>query len=80
MTCREVADFLDDYLGGELVAETRGRFEAHLIDCRDCLAYLRGYRDTIRLLRETGRDLEAEPADVPAELLRAIQAARQRRG
>jgi anti-sigma factor RsiW len=80
MTCRELADFLDDYLAGELLAEERSRFEAHLAECRDCVVYLREYRATVKLLRETGRELAAEaPAEAPPELLRAIRAARRRR-
>ena len=79
MTCRELTDFLDEYLAGELAAEARGCFESHLVECRDCLAYLRGYRETVRVLRETGRDVAAEvPPDVPTELVRAITAARRR--
>ena len=67
MTCRELTDFLDDYFAGELRAEVRGRFEAHLVECRECLTYLRDYRTALGLLRETGRDGEAEaPAEVPA--------------
>lgn len=78
MTCRELTDFLDDYLAGELAVEARGRFEAHLVECRDCLVYLRGYRETVGLLRDTGRELAAEvPPDVPAALVRAIAAARR---
>jgi predicted anti-sigma-YlaC factor YlaD len=78
MTCRELADFLDDYLDGALAADVRGRFETHLTECRDCLVYLRGYRDTVRLLRDVGGDDDAEPpADVPADLVRAILAARK---
>ena len=79
MTRRELTDFLDDYLAGELAADVRGRFEAHLAECRDCLVYLRDYRRTVGLLRETRDDPESAPAaDVPAELLRAIRAARTR--
>ncbi len=78
MTCRELTDFLDDYVAGDLAAEVRGRFEAHLMECRDCVTYLRGYRETVGLVRETGRELAEEPPpDVPPELLRAIAAARR---
>jgi anti-sigma factor RsiW len=76
MTCRELADFLDDYVSGALAADVRGRFEAHLTECRECLIYVRGYRDTVRLLRELGRDDAEPPDDVPPDLVRAILAAR----
>ena len=73
MTCRELTDFLDDYLAGDLTSEVRGRFEAHITECRDCLAYLRGYRETVDLVRETAE----VPSDVPTELVQAIAAARR---
>ena len=40
MTCRQLVDFLGAYLDGELSAEVRGRFEAHLSACPECSAYL----------------------------------------
>jgi anti-sigma factor RsiW len=79
MTCSELIEFLDAYLAGDLLPEVRGRFEEHLIECRDCLAYLRSYRDTVGLLRDAYRDADEDvPADVPPQLLRAILAARKR--
>jgi anti-sigma factor RsiW len=79
MTCRELTAFLDDYVGGTLVGEVKTRFESHLAECRDCLVYLREYRATVGVLRQTGRDLGDDvPPDVPPELLRAIDEARRR--
>ena len=49
MTCQDVADFLVDYVDGELPALVRRQFEAHLGLCPDCVNYLQQYRDTIRL-------------------------------
>jgi anti-sigma factor RsiW len=79
MTCKELTDFLDDYLAGDLRPDERGRFEAHLGDCPSCVAYLRSYRETIGLVRQVAGDSDAEAAaDVPPELVRAILAARRR--
>ncbi len=78
LACREVVDFLADYLEGTLGAPQRTLFEKHLAECAECVAYLRGYAETIRLARESGRD-EPEPAAVPDELVRAILAARSHR-
>ncbi len=80
MTCRELADFLGDYVGGELDAQVRAVFDAHLAACPECVTYLRTYRDTIRLVKDACRDAEDSlPADVPEGLVRAILAARARR-
>lgn len=76
LTCREVTDFLGDYIAGELVAEVRAAFEAHTAACPECLAYLRSYRETIALARDAYRD-EEQAANVPEELARAILVARR---
>jgi anti-sigma factor RsiW len=76
MTCREVADFVGDYVSGDLPDATRRRFDWHLVTCRNCRRYLATYRATIA----AGRTAFARPdadADgmVPEELIRAILAA-----
>jgi anti-sigma factor RsiW len=75
MTCRELVDFLGECVAGTLDAGTRVRFDAHLAKCAACVEYLRGYRDTIRLAKDAGRDDEATAAAMPAELVDAIVAA-----
>ena len=80
MTCREFADFMDDYLGNELGAEVRASFEHHLTLCANCRRYLDGYTATIELGRHAFDDLDvAVPSDVPEELVQAILDARNRR-
>ena len=76
LTCREMTDFLADYLDGTLAPAERVPFEAHLAECPECVAYLRSYAETIRLARET-RDADALAARVPDDLVRAILAARR---
>ena len=79
MTCREFADFLADYLSGELSPGTRAQFERHLEVCPNCVAYLSNYRDTIVLGRTvTAEDDASVPADVPEDLVKAILASRRR--
>jgi anti-sigma factor RsiW len=51
MTCRDVADFLADYVSGALDEDVRARFERHLSLCPNCQAYLATYRATIALGR-----------------------------
>jgi mono/diheme cytochrome c family protein len=65
MTCRELADFLADYLSDDLSAETRTQFEQHLSRCPNCRQYLADYRATIELGRRAFTD---EDAGVPAEV------------
>lgn len=78
MTCRELADFIADYLSGELPDETRQQFEEHLRLCPNCERYLAIYREAVRLGRRAFEDDEAAaPPDVPKELVRAILAARK---
>ncbi len=77
MTCREFADFVIDYLDGQLDAEARARFDRHLTLCPDCVSYLRQYRDTVRAGQAAfGDEL---PAAIPDDLVRAILDARKAR-
>jgi anti-sigma factor RsiW len=80
MTCRELIDFIADYLAGDLAPAVRGAFDAHLGDCPECAAYLRSYETTVRLVRKTGGEGdEPVPAGVPEALVAAVRAARARR-
>lgn len=78
MTCREVTDFLDQYLDGGLPRPTRLNFRLHLSLCRDCRRYLRSYRQTIRRAREAFVEAPetAGSPTMPETLVRAILAAR----
>jgi len=74
MTCKEVIDFLGDYLDGVLPWRQRLAFRFHLMACRHCRRYLASYSDTIRLTRALGHEPSSEAQQVPEELLRAIHA------
>ena len=79
MTCREIAEFLVDYLSGDLPESTASAFEAHIRACRDCRNYLDGYRKTITASKAAlAQPLEADAApDMPEQLVQAILAARR---
>lgn len=78
MTCREFADFMADYLSGELPAESRQQFERHLQLCENCRKYLTGYEESVKLGKRAFEDEDAAvPADVPEELVKAILASRR---
>ena len=80
MTCRELADFIMDYLTGELPEDVRTAFDHHLTLCPDCINYLAAYKTTMELNRRTfaadDSDAEASP-DIPKDLVKAILASRR---
>lgn len=79
LTCRDVAEFLADYVSNDLRADVRDTFDEHLAACPECTAYVESYATTIRLAHDALRcDDDAVPADVPAPLVRAILAATRR--
>jgi anti-sigma factor RsiW len=78
MTCRELADFLMDYLNGELTPEVRAAFDRHLSLCPNCVSYLAGYKTTVELGKQAFRDDDADAStEVPDDLVKAILAARR---
>jgi anti-sigma factor RsiW len=78
LTCKQLLDFLDDYVGDGLEADARSEFDRHLGLCPACVSYLDGYRETIRLGRAAFDASDAPaPPEVPDELVRAILAARR---
>jgi anti-sigma factor RsiW len=80
MTCRELTDFLDDYLDGSLPPTPRATFEAHIGACPECAAYLESYAATIRIAKAAAVEPDRPiPAGVPEELVQAILAARKKR-
>jgi anti-sigma factor RsiW len=77
VTCREFADFIADYLSGELPSDSRTAFDHHLGLCVNCQRYLTGYQETIRLGKRAFADDDAGvPEEVPDDLVRAILAAK----
>lgn len=79
MTCRDVIEFLADYLAGDLAAEQQAVFDEHLAICPDCVAYLKNYRRTIQLGQAALQTPESPVcADIPEDLVQAILAARKK--
>lgn len=77
MTCRELADFMADYLSGELPADTRTQFDHHLSICPTCVTYLKDYEAAIRVGKSVLVSETAIPATVPEDLVKAVLAARK---
>ena len=73
MTCREIADFLADYVSGVLADDVRTAFDRHLVVCPNCQAYLATYRVTIDAGRQAFANPDADArGEVPADLIAAI--------
>ena len=53
VNCREVITVLIDYLNDELPPDRLAVFEEHFGECDSCRAYLRSYREAIRMARQT---------------------------
>jgi anti-sigma factor RsiW len=78
VTCRDFSDFILDYLSDELPQAQRAEFERHLRLCVNCQRYLTSYRESVALGKQAFDDGDAAvPERVPADLVRAILAARR---
>lgn len=72
ITCRELIDFIADYLDGALTGIQTEDFQRHLSVCPSCRAYLATYETTIRAGRQVLHDDDSANVDAPEELIRAI--------
>ena len=70
MTCRELAEFLSDYVGGELPTEVSAEFDGHLSRCPDCHLFVEQYRVTVHLCCEAYEN--TVPPALPEDLVHAI--------
>ena len=52
LSCDEVVRLVSDYLEGALTQADAARFDAHIVMCDGCAAYLDQMRETIRLVGE----------------------------
>lgn len=78
LTCRELIEFLLDYLEDGLAPAERESFDAHLAICPDCVRYVDSYRTAMHAGRSAFTDPEAElPDEVPEALITAVLAARR---
>jgi anti-sigma factor RsiW len=76
--CRELAEFLFEYVSGELAVERREHFELHLGRCRNCHEYLVQYEMTIKAGKVACGELSDElPENIPDDLVKAVLAARK---
>ena len=76
LTCREVSDFLMEYVGDTLEADVHIIFETHVHGCHNCATFLVQYRETIAAGQLACSDLGV--ADCPEDLVQAVMAALMR--
>jgi anti-sigma factor RsiW len=75
VTCREFADFMLDYLTGELPPDSRALFERHLTRCPKCPQYFEQYKATLAAGKSAFNSPDEDvPSDVPEDLIQAILA------
>lgn len=72
--CTELIELVTEWMDGELDEDTRARIEEHLVVCAPCTAYVTQLRQSIAAMERL--DLDAPPAAVRDELLRAFRASR----
>jgi len=77
LTCRELIEFLDDYVEQRLASAERARFDDHLGRCAACRQYLTGYQGTLRAVALASAPDAGAPPEVPDELVAAILASRR---
>lgn len=80
MKCRELAEFLNDYVSGELPVETRTHFELHLGKCKNCHHHMVQYEVAIKAGRIACDEMSDEMPAMPEELIKAVPATRQQSG
>lgn len=61
MDCNELVELVTAYLDSALDAETRKRFDAHLLECDGCESYLQQFRVTVRTVGKI-REEDVDPA------------------
>ncbi|NQW04646.1 MAG: zf-HC2 domain-containing protein [Acidobacteria bacterium] len=73
MNCREISEFLMDYVGNTLDQDVQQTFQAHLTQCTNCYEYLSQYRETIKAGQLACHDDDV--SELPDDLVRAVLAA-----
>ena len=76
LTCQEVDRFLYDFHQGNLSFSQQLKFKIHISMCRECRAYVKDYKNTVRLSKE-GFTIAEPIENVPEDLMAAILKARK---
>jgi anti-sigma factor RsiW len=71
LTCKQVVELVNDYVGGAMSTSDRERFERHLAECDGCTIYVQQMKTTIELSGRLGE--ESLTDDVKRDLLEAFR-------
>lgn len=74
MNCRKMAEFLSDYVDGELDVSIRSLIEAHGGECPPCRAFVRTLARTVEIVRRQPR--EPLPPSLKQALVKALAQSR----
>jgi len=86
LTCHEVDGFLFDFHEGKLSYSENFKFKLHLTLCKECKAYLKNYKNTVRAVslshRQSGDIYNKSASDtlenIPEELVQVILKSRSK--
>ncbi len=70
MTCKQLVEWVTEYLEGKLPDAERARFDEHLELCPGCRDYLAQFRATIRLTGQLPDAADGIPGETRRRLLR----------
>jgi len=79
LTCKELYEFMGDYLEGNLPDDVMCVMKTHIARCPCCEHYLENYRTAMRLGVSCCKEYAEDevPASVPEPLIQAILDARK---
>jgi hypothetical protein len=70
--CKECLDLLYDYIEGSLDQETTDSLEEHFQECPPCISFMKTYKSTTMICRDTLNQIEV-PVAVREALLKVLK-------
>jgi hypothetical protein len=70
--CKECLDLLYDYIEGSLDQETTDSLEEHFQECPPCISFMKTYKSTTTICRDTLNQVEV-PDAVREALLKVLK-------
>lgn len=78
MNCREISQYLLEYVSAEVEPAVHVTFEAHISSCHNCHTYLAQYKETIRAAQLACKDDDV--AGLPEDFVQAVLQALAKEG